>query len=200
MAHLQEHFDELLDDPIAELKQLQETDGIVEFHGRFELIRTRVHLSEEYLVSAYLAGLRMDTQMHILMFQPQSIRQCLLLGRLYEKPHPNKPFNTGWSNSKPNISSKGIFPYKNNGDIKVGYPVNNDKPEEAQLYPKQFLYNEEMSKRRAQGLCYFCNEKYTPCHYLKHKKTQLFMIETEEEDDEEMREEQLVTEEECDIA
>jgi len=62
-----ERFDELLDDPFSELKMLQETDGIVEYHGRFELIRTRVNLPEHYLVSAYLAGLRTDTQMHIRM-------------------------------------------------------------------------------------------------------------------------------------
>ncbi|CAA7040953.1 unnamed protein product [Microthlaspi erraticum] len=43
---LYERFDDLLDDPVAELKNLQETDGIVEYHGRFELLRTRVNFSE----------------------------------------------------------------------------------------------------------------------------------------------------------
>lgn len=56
-ALLKERFDELLDDPIAELKLLQETDGIVDYHNKFELIRMRVQLPESYLVSAYLAGL-----------------------------------------------------------------------------------------------------------------------------------------------
>lgn len=65
---LKERFEDVGDDPIAELKQLQETNGIVEYHERFELIKTMVNLSEEYLVSAYLAGLRMDTQMHVRMF------------------------------------------------------------------------------------------------------------------------------------
>lgn len=51
---LVERFEELFDDPIVELKKLQETDGIVDYHGKFELIKTRVKLSEEYLVSAYL--------------------------------------------------------------------------------------------------------------------------------------------------
>ena len=49
-----ERFEELFDDPIVELKKLQETNGIVDYHGKFELIKTRVKLSEEYLVSAYL--------------------------------------------------------------------------------------------------------------------------------------------------
>ncbi|CAL9232033.1 unnamed protein product, partial [Arabidopsis halleri] len=83
---LKERFEDVCDDPIAELKKLQEDDGgIVPYHEKFELIKTRVNLSEAYLVSAYLAGLRTDTQMHVRMFQPQTISRCLLLGRLYEK-------------------------------------------------------------------------------------------------------------------
>lgn len=36
-----------------------------------------------------------------------------------------------------------------------------------------------MIERRAKGLRYYCDEKYSPEHYLKHK-TQLFMLEGEE--------------------
>lgn len=61
---LLERFDEVLDDPMAELKRLQETNVIKEYHERFEVIRLRLKLPEDYLVSAYLAGLRTDTQMH----------------------------------------------------------------------------------------------------------------------------------------
>ncbi|KAL8153311.1 hypothetical protein V2J09_011071 [Rumex salicifolius] len=34
------------------------SEGIVEYHNKFEQIGTRVQLSEEYLFSSYLAGLR----------------------------------------------------------------------------------------------------------------------------------------------
>lgn len=64
-ALIVERFEEVLDDPITELKQLQETEGITEYNEKFELIRSRVKLSEQYLMSAYLAGLRTDTQMHV---------------------------------------------------------------------------------------------------------------------------------------
>ncbi|KAL8143460.1 LOW QUALITY PROTEIN: hypothetical protein V2J09_016492 [Rumex salicifolius] len=47
---------------------------------------------------------------------------------------------------------------------------------------RKFLSQAEMSDRRAKGLCYFCDEKYTPNHYLKQKKTQLFSMEVDEED------------------
>lgn len=74
-SRVKEKFEEVCEDPISELKKLQETEGIVEYHAKFEAIRTRVRLPETYLVSAYLAGLRLDTQMHIRMFEPQSVRQ-----------------------------------------------------------------------------------------------------------------------------
>lgn len=46
-------------------------------------------------MSAYYAGLRLDTHIHIRMFMPQSTRQFLVLGRLYEKAHPRKDMITG---------------------------------------------------------------------------------------------------------
>lgn len=42
-----------------------------------------------------------------------------------------------------------------------------------------FLSHAEMNERRAKGLCYYCDEKFTKDHYLKHKKTQLFSMECE---------------------
>ena len=42
---LVERFEEVLDDPIADLKNLQETDGIAEYNEKFEVIRARVKLS-----------------------------------------------------------------------------------------------------------------------------------------------------------
>lgn len=83
---LKERFEDVLDDPIAVLKRLQETAGISDYHPKFELIRTRVKMSERYLVSAYLAGLNTDTQMRIRMFQLKSVRECLVLG-IYTKQH-----------------------------------------------------------------------------------------------------------------
>lgn len=40
-----------------------------------------------------------------------------------------------------------------------------------------------MNDRRARGLCIVCDEKYTLGHHLKHKKSQLLMLEVEEDED-----------------
>lgn len=58
-----------------------------------------------------------------------------------------------------------------------------------------------MSERRAKGLCYYCDEKYTPGHYLKHKKTQLYIMEVDEKEEFfEASDEQVQDETEGDIA
>lgn len=183
---MNERFEDVLQDLIAELKKLQETDGIVDYHERLELIKTRVNLSEEYLVSAYLARLRIDTQMHICMFQPHSVRQCLLLGRLYERAHPKNTSGSNWLNGKNNINlnqNKGLNQYKKEVDYKTGGQMVNTTTKYNNMAPKKFLSNEEMSERRAKGLCYLCDEKYTPDHYCKNKKTQLFSMEIEGDDE-----------------
>lgn len=61
-CRLKECFEEIMDDPMAELKELRETESITKYHKQFEPISTRLKMSEEYLMSAYLAGLRLDTQ------------------------------------------------------------------------------------------------------------------------------------------
>lgn len=178
-----ERFGELLDDPIAELKNLQENQGIGEYHSQFEAIRTRVNLPEEYLVSAYLAGLKMETQMHVRMFQPKTIRHCFMLGKLYESAHPKKSFNQSVAGFKPfGGNGKNNFPIKKDLEVRTERILGN-KPKDGVVGPKKFLTSEEINDRRAKGLCYFCDEKYTPGHHLKHKKTQLYMLEMDEDDE-----------------
>lgn len=143
-----ERFEELFDDPIAELKKITETDGIVNYRGKFKAIRARMKLSEEYLGSAYLAGLRLNTHMHIRMFQPQTMRLCLMLGRLYEIAHPRKSGGQTWV--KPMNQNKSMIPFKKEGKEKTGYPWAKDKQKMQE--PRPFLSHEEMSKRRAEGL------------------------------------------------
>ena len=110
----------MLDDPITELKELKETEGIAEYHAKFELIRARLKMSVEYLLSAYLVGLRLDTQMHVRMFHPTSTRECLVLGRLYEKAHPKKEVRNIWNQAKPQYNQqKGVIAVRREEGVRV---------------------------------------------------------------------------------
>lgn len=133
-------------------------------------------------MSAYLAGLRLDTQMHIRMFAPKTVQQCLLLGRLYETAHPRKSPASPWTMSK--HSNKSQVPFRKDTEPHITKTVLPEKPRDNQMQPRKFLSNEEMSARRAKGLCYFCDEQYTPEHYKVHRKAHLFVLDMEEGVDE----------------
>lgn len=36
---------------------------------------------------------------------------------------------------------------------------------------------EEIEEKKAKGICFICDEPYTPNHHLKHKRDQLYLIE-----------------------
>jgi hypothetical protein len=40
-----------------------------------------------------------------------------------------------------------------------------------------------MSERRAKGLCYFCDEPFTPTHSLTHKKLQIHVLKVDDRPD-----------------
>lgn len=107
-------------------------------------------------MSAYFAGLRVDTQMHIRMFQPQTVRQCVLLGRLYETAHPQNNSQSFWNANKP--MSKNSVPFKKDSEMQMTKSLFQDKLNNIPNQPRQFLSSEEMSARRAKGLCYFYDE------------------------------------------
>lgn len=190
--------DLILDDPITELKLLQEMEGITEYNEKFELICSRVKLSEEYLLSAYLAGLRNKTQMHVRMFQPQTVRHCFVLGRLYEMAHPRKQSTLSAPKSTFVKSSGG---YKKEVEVKSVSSTSNEQQKSPLIQPRNFLTLAEMSDRRAKGLCYFCDEKFNPAHYLTHKKAQLYVLDANEEEEEDAEERAILEQqEECYIA
>lgn len=115
-----------------------------------------------------MAWLNTDTQMHVRMFQPKSVFECLLLGRLYETAHPRKNSATTWSNrkaaNKNNNYVKGLISYQKPVEQVKSNVLEEDKKKEWFKQPQKFLSNEDMSERRTKGLCYCCDEKYTPGH------------------------------------
>lgn len=100
-----------------------------------------------------------------------------MLERLYEKAHPRKEAKSSWIPQKTHLNQnqqRGLISQKK--EEEGAHKEMNGKL-------KPFLSQEEMSQRRAKGLCYYCDEKYTKDHYLKHKKVQLFSLDCDEDDE-----------------
>ncbi|KAG2322975.1 hypothetical protein Bca4012_058423 [Brassica carinata] len=92
------------ENPLVELMYLRETNGIMEYHESFEKLRSKTIFSGKHLVKAYLVGLETDTQAFVRRYQPQSINECFVLGRMYEKVHHRTYTSEGSSSGNCGLS------------------------------------------------------------------------------------------------
>ncbi|XP_019420680.1 PREDICTED: uncharacterized protein LOC109330865 [Lupinus angustifolius] len=175
-----ERFGEVYDDPIAELMKLRQKGTIVEYHKEFDVVITRLDRFEDYILSCFLSGLKNDVQMMVRMFQPQTVRKAFTLAKLYEVAshtiqNQRRVKNPSYSNTggRPLISSKPALTTDSEG------------LKEKTRFSRS-LTPAYMNDRRAKGLCYFCDETYTPEHSLTHKKLQVHLLEVDELEDEEV--------------
>lgn len=122
-----------------------------------------------------------------------------MLGRLYEKAHPKPVGVSDWT-FKANANAKEILSVKKDYSKPIEKQQQWEKPKDKTVQPKKFMTTEEMNDRRSKGLCYFCDEKYSPAHAQTHRKTQLYLLELEEDVQGEFEEEIVEQSEEMDIA
>ncbi|XP_074342267.1 uncharacterized protein LOC141679753 [Apium graveolens] len=178
-------FGELFDDPMADLKALKQLGSVQEYHDNFDALSSRLQLSEEYLLSCYLGGLKDEIQLSVRMFTPSTIQQALCLAKLQEasnKSRQSKNINKGPILPTPGnqpfskYSSKTIHtsPSVTKQPLTTTTSLNNNR---------RTLTPAELSEKRAKNLCFWCDEKYVPGHKCKGKKPQFFHIEAEDDDE-----------------
>ena len=136
-----------------------------EYQREFERLGNRVQgWTQKALVSTYIGGLKAEIADGIRMFEPKSLKEAISLARM-----PDEHLNRLETATRPfSRTIVGSSPMK----MKT-------------LSPMKRLTWAEMQRRRAQGLCFNCNEKFAPWH--KCKEPQLLLLEgnyDKEENDE----------------
>lgn len=103
----------LYDDPKAALKELRQNSTVTEYQTQFEEISTKVTgLSEQWLVSFFIAKLQDQLKCELLLAQPTSYYQVVSLAKLHEhtiKHSPNKLTSATTTVSKPNSFSSAYI-------------------------------------------------------------------------------------------
>lgn len=114
--------------------------------------------------------------MLVRMFQPNSVRRDFTLAKMHEAATVHGSVTKSWNKqSKPEASSKPpLLP-----TLPKTISKTQDIPKTKQQASKT-LTPAYMSDRRAKGLCYFCDEPFTPEHGLTHKTLQLHVMEVDE--------------------
>ncbi|WVZ13742.1 hypothetical protein V8G54_011308 [Vigna mungo] len=173
-----DHFGEIDDDPISDLMKLRQTGSVVQYHDQFDAITSRLDLSDTHLLSCFLGGLKKDIQMTVKMFQPHDLRKAFQLAKLYESAcASNIPTKFSLKSPSAYTNTKAILPTPKPLHKPTDSPKN-------QPYSNKKLTPVFMTERISKGLCYFCDESYSPAHALTHKKLEIHVLEVSDNEEE----------------
>ena len=76
----------MYEDARGALSKLQQTITVAIYQAQFEELSTKVNgLSEQFLLSLYISGLKPEIRCEILVAQPQSLLQAMVLARQFLK-------------------------------------------------------------------------------------------------------------------
>ncbi|KAH9724161.1 hypothetical protein KPL70_007389 [Citrus sinensis] len=146
-----EDFDEAL-------SHITQNGSLRDYQREFEKLGNRVQgWTQKALVGTFMGGLKPEVADGIRMFKPKTLKEAISLARTRDEQLTRQ--------------RRFARPIPQNRPLAAVTPVN----QRAAIAPKRLGW-EEMQKRRAQGLCFSCNERFTPGH--KCQGPRLLLIES----------------------
>eukprot|EP00253_Pinus_taeda_P003780 PITA_03780 len=134
---------------LGSLTKLRQTGTVDEYITAFEALAFRTqHLSDEFYTECFISGLKEAIKAQVLLHHPPTWSEACQVTRKVERPITAQY-------SRPNFPTKGRPPQAHTT---------------TQTLKVQKVSPQEMAKRRKQGLCYYCDEKYSPGHKCKEPK------------------------------
>ncbi|KAL6566283.1 hypothetical protein OROGR_001898 [Orobanche gracilis] len=149
----------------ATLFKLRQMGSVLEYQQRFETISNLVKgLSTEALLNCFISGLKPDLRAELAILKPTTVSQAIDLAKLVEtKLSDNRmrlPYRTPPSSTPPLLPTP---------------PVAQPKTQ----LPIRRLTPAEMHTRRLKGLCFNCDDKYSPGHKCKSPQFLALLVDEE---------------------
>lgn len=165
---------------VDDFNKLKLTGSYIEFVEKFEELKDCMKLiygnvlNEEYYVSSFISGLTPELKSAVRMMRPATVQDAIDFGRdqmdtieaitkrvkLFSRPFNN--LGGGNNNRIPQSNSSPA--------VKPNIPA---RPQ------VKLLTSTEMAARRKKGLCFNCDEKFSPGHKCNNR---LYLIMNEEEE------------------
>ncbi|KAH9763048.1 hypothetical protein KPL70_001041 [Citrus sinensis] len=146
-----EDFDEAL-------SRVRQVGSLRDYQKEFERLVNRVHgWTQKALVGTFMGGLKPEIADGIRMFKPKTLKEAISLSRMRDEQIAR--------------TKRFTRPPLLNRVPTTSTTMNRSNPTAT---PKRLSWD-EMQKRRTQGLCFNCNEKFTPRH--KCQGPQLLLLE-----------------------
>ncbi|KAJ0614111.1 putative retrotransposon gag domain, aspartic peptidase domain superfamily [Helianthus annuus] len=162
------------EEPEGLLAKLQQTTTVADYRSRFEAISNRtMPLPVDFLIRCWISGLRCDIKQSVICHGPTTLEDAMDKAQLHER---RIQFERGLGRVSLG-SSKPLLPTPKTS------PLNSQNPSALPAKPTtpatskvgfRHLSSAEMAQKRAQGLCYRCDEKYTWDHKCKSAPQLLF--------------------------
>jgi hypothetical protein len=169
------------DDPSESLHRLKQLTTVAAYQEAFERLANRVEgLPESFLVGCFIGGLKEEIRLEVKLKNPRRLVEAIGVARLVEEKLDlqHVAFSThgfqGLNPSTNSSSSQGLLGSRPKQQLALPAPN-----------PVRRISSAEARDRREKGLCYYCDDRYTPGH--KCTTPQLFMISDVREVDDEVR-------------
>lgn len=147
------------DDPSSTLFKLTQRSSVNQYLNEFERLANRiVGLPQPFLLSCFISGLTPEIRREVQAIRPASLSQATALAKLQEDKVEDRRRHFKGKNQNP--SSLTVIPSTSNLPPLLPAP-----PTSRVNFRK--LSTEEMASRREKGLCYNCDETFTPHHKCK---------------------------------
>ncbi|GJR93699.1 reverse transcriptase domain-containing protein [Tanacetum coccineum] len=158
------------EDPAEALSRLQQTTTVASYQEAFEKNSHQVDgLPEILLVGCFIGGLKEEIRLEVKLKTPKNLTEAIDMALLVEEKlnlqrrgYTSQRFLALPAPSESTTTQGILGPSPNQ---RINLPAPN---------PIQRLSQTKARKRRVKGLCYYCDDRYTPGH--KCSKPQLFMI------------------------
>lgn len=134
-------------------------------------------LSNEALLECFISGLKKELQWEVIPWQPDSITKAVTLAKLFEDKYGfvERPVRSK-STYNPDIS----VAFRKQTPLALPAPPRNSVkvpalpgPSNTAPHFKKMSYA-ELQERRAKGLCYNCDEKFSPQHKCPNRRLLLY--------------------------
>ncbi|KAK2973512.1 hypothetical protein RJ640_016201 [Escallonia rubra] len=190
---------------IGEFHKLRQATTVEQYYNDFETLRSILvsegsKFEEDYFIQSFISGLKDKIRLEVEKFDVEDLCQAIFLARKQEASlnnawhHPrtiartqSTPINTSPAKPPPNSTSWKNKPIQTNPHAshhqnpptppqKALLPTPNQAPTER--YNRGFF-----DDRRKMGLCYWCDEVFTPAHTCKHRQVSMLVVDEEEGED-----------------
>lgn len=170
----------------ATLFKLRQTSTVTVYQTEFELISNRVTgLSPEILRNCFISGLKQEIQAEISVHNPRTLRETYDIAKLIEDKLNATSKPRFFSSQRPHVTPTTL----QNPSQTQSSPSTNQVPpllptptKTNTFLPFNKLTSEALQKRKSEGLCFWCPDKYHSGHKCNPPQ---FLVIVDNEDEQE---------------